>query len=62
MPFVYLWKIIGEVIEVAPNFSKAADITHNGWMAVIFSLIYMLVYLVVLSGVVQVKLCLMVEE
>ena len=44
MPFVYLWKIISEVIEVAPNFSKAADITHNGWMAVIFSLIYMLVY------------------
>ena len=44
MPLVYLWKIIGEVIEVAPNFSKAADITHNGWMAVIFSLIYMLVY------------------
>ena len=44
MPFVYLWKIIKEVIEVAPDFSKATDITHNGWMAVIFSLIYMLVY------------------
>lgn len=44
MPFVYLWRIIREVIEVAPDFSAAANITHNGSMAVIFSLIYMLVY------------------
>ena len=44
MPFVYLWRIIREVIEVAPDFSAATNITHNGWMAVIFSLIYMLVY------------------
>ena len=44
MPFVYLWRIIKEAIEVAPDFSKAQNMTHNGWMAVIFSLIYMLVY------------------
>lgn len=44
MPFVYLWRIIKEVIEVAPNYSTATGITHNGWMAVIFSLVYMLVY------------------
>ena len=44
MPFVYLWRIIREVIEVAPDYSAAVEITHNGWMAVIFSLIYMLVY------------------
>ena len=44
MPFVYLWRIIREVIEVAPDFSAATNITHNGWMAVIFSLLYMLVY------------------
>ena len=44
MPFVYLWRIIREVIEVAPDFSAAANITRNGSMAVIFSLIYMLVY------------------
>ena len=44
MPFVYLWRIIREVIEVAPNYSAAVGITHNGWMAVIFSLIYMLIY------------------
>ena len=44
MPFVYLWRIIKEVIEVRPNFSEAVNITHNGWRAVVFSLIYMLVY------------------
>lgn len=44
MPFVYLWRIIKEVIEVRPNFSEAVNITHNGWMAVIFALISMLLY------------------
>ncbi len=44
MPFVYLWRIIKEVIEVSPNFSEAVNITYNGRMAVLFSLIYMLVY------------------
>lgn len=44
MPFVYLWRIIREVIEVAPDYSAAVNIVHNGWMAVIFSLIFMLVY------------------
>ena len=39
MPFVYLWRIIQEVIEVSPNFSQATHIIHNGWMAVIFSLV-----------------------
>lgn len=44
MPFVYIWRIIKEVIEAAPDFSQAVSITHNGTMAVIFSLICMLVY------------------
>ena len=44
MPFVYLWRIIKEVIRVRPNFSEAENIAHNGWMAVLFSLLYMLVY------------------
>ncbi|MBQ7372925.1 MAG: ABC transporter ATP-binding protein [Blautia sp.] len=44
MPFVYLWRIIKEVVEAAPDFSTAANMIHNGWMAVLFSLIYMLVY------------------
>jgi len=44
IPFVYLWKIIREVIGAAPDYSAAANITHNGWMAVIFSVVYMLAY------------------
>lgn len=44
MPFVYLWRIIKEIIEVSPNFSEATGIVHNGWMAVIFALISMLLY------------------
>ena len=44
MPFVYIWRIIKEVIEVRPNFSEAVNITHNGRMAVVFSLICMLLY------------------
>lgn len=44
MPFVYLWRILREVIAVAPDFSAATMVTHNGWMAVLFSLIYMLIY------------------
>ena len=44
MPFVYLWRIIREVIEVAPDYSAAVHIVHYGWMAVIFSLLYMLIY------------------
>ena len=44
MPFVYLWRIIKEVIEVSPDFSRATNITHYSWMAVLFSVIFMLVY------------------
>lgn len=44
MPFVCLWRIIKEVLEVRPNFSAAVGITRNGWMAVIFSIIYIVVY------------------
>ncbi|MBQ9015616.1 MAG: ABC transporter ATP-binding protein [Firmicutes bacterium] len=44
MPFVYLWRILREVIEVSPDYGEAVGIVHNGWMAVWFSLITMLVY------------------
>ena len=30
MPFVYLWRIIQEVIEIGPNFSQSTNIIHNG--------------------------------
>ena len=37
LPFVYIFFIIKEVLEVAPDFSRATSIVHNGVMAVVFS-------------------------
>ena len=45
VPFYYIWKVIQEVLEVAPDFSRAQNLTHNGWMAVLFSVISVLVYI-----------------
>lgn len=44
LPFVYIWRIIREVLAAAPDFENAVGIVHNGWMAVLFSLVSMLVY------------------
>ena len=44
VPFVYLWLIIREVLAVRPDFSKATGIVHNGWMAVLFSILAMAIY------------------
>ena len=45
VPFWYIWRILKEVIEVAPNFGKAVNITHYGWMAVLFAVAAVLVYI-----------------
>lgn len=45
VPFYYIWKVIQEVLEVAPDFSRAQNLTHNGWMAVLFAVIAVLVYI-----------------
>lgn len=44
LPFVFIFFIIKEVIEVAPNFSEATGIVHNGWMAVLFAFLTIIVY------------------
>ncbi len=44
MPFVYLWRIIREVLEVRPDYSQATGIVRNGWMAVLFAVLAWLVY------------------
>ena len=46
VPFWYIWKIIKEVLEVSPDFSKAENLTHNGWMAVLFSVLSVVIYIV----------------
>lgn len=45
LPFVYIWKIIKEVLDVAPNFSSATGLVHNGIMAMIFAIVSFLVYI-----------------
>lgn len=45
VPFWYIWRILKEVIEVAPNFGESVNITHYGWMAVLFAVAAVLVYI-----------------
>lgn len=44
LPFVFIFFVIKEVIEVAPNYSEAVHVVHNGWMAVLFALISIIIY------------------
>lgn len=44
VPFWYIWQIIRDVLNVDPNFSEATDLAYYGWMAVLFSVIAVLVY------------------
>ncbi|MCM1227072.1 MAG: ABC transporter ATP-binding protein/permease [Clostridium sp.] len=44
LPFVFIFFIIKETIEAAPNFSEAVNVVRNGWLAVIFALISIIVY------------------
>lgn len=45
LPFWYIWRILKEVIEVAPHYELAVNITHYGWMAVLFAVLAMLIYI-----------------
>lgn len=45
VPFWYLWKIIKEVIEVMPDFKSAQNLSHYGWMAVLFAVLSILIYI-----------------
>ena len=45
LPFWYIWKIMGEAVLTAPDFSAAGHIAHNAWMAVICSFTAVLMYI-----------------
>lgn len=45
LPFVYIWKIVKEVLDAAPDFTGLENVSHNGWMAVMFAVLSMLIYL-----------------
>lgn len=45
VPFIYIWRIINEVIASAPDFSAAADLKRWGWSAVGFAVLSVLIYI-----------------
>lgn len=45
VPFIYIWQIIREVLNTAPNFSDAQNLTRYGWSAVLFAAVSMIVYI-----------------
>ena len=45
VPYYFIWQVMHEVLEVAPDFSRAQNLTYNGWMAVMFAVIAVLVYI-----------------
>lgn len=45
VPYWYIWRIMKEALETAPNFSQAKNLTYNGWMAVLCAVLAVLVYI-----------------
>ena len=45
VPYYFIWQVMREVLEVAPDFSRAQNLTYNDWMAVMFAVIAVLVYI-----------------
>ena len=48
IPFYDVWRMIKEILEVRPDFSKATHITSYGWQAVGFALLSMAFYIAAL--------------
>ena len=45
VPFWYIWKILEEVLAVAPHFAQAQHLVEYGWLAVGSSVLAVLVYI-----------------
>lgn len=45
VPFWYIWRILKEIIEVAPQYENAVHVTQYGWMAVAIAVSSVLVYI-----------------
>ena len=48
VPFVYIWKILRDVLDAAPNYAQAVNIPHYGWLAVLFAVLSYLIYVAAL--------------
>ena len=48
VPFVYIWKVLRDVLNAAPDYAQAVNIPHYGWMAVLFAVLAYLIYIAAL--------------
>ena len=48
VPFYYIWKMLDEVLSVMPNYSQATGLAHYGWMALLFTIVSVLIYMAAL--------------
>ena len=48
VPFVYIWKILRDVLNAAPDYAQAVNIPRYGWMAVLFAVLAYLIYIAAL--------------
>lgn len=48
VPFWYIWRIIREVLNTAPDFSRAEKLVRDGWMAVLFAALTLAIYIAAL--------------
>ena len=48
VPFVYIWMILRDVLNAAPNYAQAVNIPHYGWMAVLFAVLAYIIYIAAL--------------
>lgn len=48
LPFVYIWRVIKEILDVSPNYGLAQNITQNGINAVLSAIIAILIYIAAL--------------
>ena len=48
VPFVYIWKILRDVLNAAPDYAQAVNIPHYGWMAVLFAVLAYIIYIAAL--------------
>lgn len=48
VPYIYIWEIIRDVLAAYPNFGQTENIVNSGWMAVLFAILSMAVYIAAL--------------
>ena len=45
VPFYFIWRLIKEVLRVAPDYGAAQNLSTYGWSAVGFAILSMLIYI-----------------